>query len=100
MIETSATGLTLKYTKIADEGINEGGYFRPVSPFLLRALLGQIERKTLLELPPCRVVMENVSASWSNGDERLILKDISFEMKQVNILFVCVCHFQLTLSSN
>ena len=72
---------------------SEGGYFRPESPYLPGSALRRADRPVDLEqlqrnatAPEMRhqVKMKNVSASWSGDRDKLVLKDITFEVNQVS----------------
>ena len=74
---------------------NEGGYFRPESPYLTGSAMRRADKPVDLEALQRtagassseqlhhRVKMENVSASWSNEKDKLVLKDISLELNKV-----------------
>ena len=83
-----------KLPKKVYEGISEGGYFRPVSPDLLRASASQQSASSGLH--HCHVTVEKVSASWSNETEKLILGGINFEMKMVSSNYASKSKFYVT----
>ena len=72
-----------------------GGYFRPESPYLPGSAMRRadqpvnleaLQRSALSSEQHHRVKMEKVCASWSNEKEKLVLKDISFEVNKVHII--------------
>ena len=74
---------------------SEGGYFRPESPYLPGSAMRRADQPVDLAAlqrsaaasseQRHRVKVEKVSASWSNEKEKLVLKDISLEVKKVMV---------------
>ena len=87
---------------------SEGGYFRPESPYLPGSSMRRADQPVdLAALQRSagdsserrhRVKVENVSASWSNEKEKLVLKDISLEVNKVSTIIIIVNQFPLVKS--
>ena len=85
---------------------SEGGYFRPESPYLPGSSMRRADQPVdLAALQRSagdsserrhRVKMENVSASWSNEKEKLVLKDISLEVNKVSTIIIIMYQFPLS----
>ena len=77
-----------------------GGYFRPESPYLPGSAMRRADRPVNLEAlqrsaalssEQCRrVKMERVCASWSNEKEKLVLRNISFEVNKVHVITIAL----------
>lgn len=72
---------------------SEGGYFRPESPYLPGSAmrrtdrpvdLEKLQRNTASREKLHRLEMKSVSASWAGDVDKLVLKDISFQVNKVN----------------
>ena len=77
-----------------DNGLsNDGGYFRPESPYLPGSAMRRADQPVDLDQLKTsqrrlhQVKMTSVSASWA-GDEKMVVKDISFEVNKVRELHV------------
>ena len=71
----------------------EGGYFRPESPYLPGSAMRRTDKPVDLEeleqngtrREQCQQVkMKNVSASWHDDIDRLVIKDISLDVNRVS----------------
>ena len=84
---------------------SEGGYFRPESPYLPGSSMRRADQPVdLAALQRSagdsserrhRVKVENVSASWSNEKEKLVLKNISLEVNKVSTIIIIMNQFPL-----
>ena len=89
----SVAGFDSSKSKLDDKLGIEGSYFRPESPYLPGSAMRRTDKPVDLEElqqnvknPESRqlVKMKNVSASWSGSKDKLVLSDISFEVKKVS----------------
>lgn len=73
-----------KFPKKAWKGNGEGQYFQPASPDLLRTSKSLQQSASLGS--HCHVTVENASFSWSSKHEKMVLQDVSFEVKIVSFI--------------